>query len=104
MPSLTSYIAAAALLAVSAAAPTKQGFSVTQVPVNHGKLTHGAHLTAKTYKKFGKEVPAAVERAAASQTGSVTASPQEYDSEYLAPVTIGGETIVLDFDTGSADL
>ena len=26
------------------------------------------------------------------------------DSEYLCPVTIGGQTLNLDFDTGSSDL
>lgn len=45
---------------------------------------------------------------AASQTGSdtseVTASPESNDAEYLVPVSIGGQTLNLDFDTGSADL
>lgn len=29
---------------------------------------------------------------------------QQYDSEYLCPVTVGGQTLNLDFDTGSSDL
>ncbi|KAK3353916.1 penicillopepsin [Lasiosphaeria hispida] len=36
--------------------------------------------------------------------GSVTATPEQGDIEYLAPVTIGGQTINLDFDSGSSDL
>lgn len=104
MPSFTKAVAAAALLAVSAAAPTQKGFSIEQVPKNVGKLTAGPQLTAKVYKKFGKEMPDAVAQAAAAQTGSVTATPEQYDSEYLAPVTIGTQTLTLDFDTGSADL
>lgn len=39
-----------------------------------------------------------------SEEGSVTATPEENDSEYLSPVKIGGQTLNLDFDTGSADL
>ena len=37
-------------------------------------------------------------------TGEVTASPEENESEYLSPVTIGGQKLNLNFDTGSADL
>lgn len=38
------------------------------------------------------------------QDGSVTNTPTDEDSEYLCPVTIGGQTLNLDFDSGSADL
>nr|POE50048.1 putative aspergillopepsin a-like aspartic endopeptidase [Quercus suber] len=34
----------------------------------------------------------------------VNATPESGDREYLAPVSIGGQTFDLDFDTGSADL
>jgi hypothetical protein len=37
-------------------------------------------------------------------SGEVTASPEENESEYLSPVTIGGQKFNLNFDTGSADL
>ena len=38
--------------------------------------------------------------------GTVSANPEQYDSEYLCPVQIGtpAQTLPLDFDTGSADL
>ncbi|KAI9750506.1 MAG: hypothetical protein M4579_006442 [Chaenotheca gracillima] len=36
--------------------------------------------------------------------GDVAATPEENDAEYLAPVTIGGQKLNLDFDTGSSDL
>lgn len=37
-------------------------------------------------------------------SGSVVANPMLHDNEYLSPVTIGGQTMNLDVDTGSADL
>jgi hypothetical protein len=37
------------------------------------------------------------------QDGSATASPSN-NAEYLVPVSVGGETLNLDFDSGSADL
>lgn len=42
--------------------------------------------------------------AATNGTGTVTATPEANDVEYLAPVDIGGQTINLDFDSGSSDL
>ncbi|KAK5118239.1 hypothetical protein LTR85_008219 [Meristemomyces frigidus] len=39
-----------------------------------------------------------------SETGEVTATPETDQSEYLESVTIGGQKLNLDFDTGSADL
>lgn len=42
--------------------------------------------------------------AKAAQKGSVAASPEAYDQSYLCPVTVGNQTLNLDFDTGSADL
>lgn len=36
--------------------------------------------------------------------GEVNAHPEENESEYLSPVSIGGQKLNLNFDTGSADL
>lgn len=41
---------------------------------------------------------------ATGQSGTVTATPEENDVEFLSPVKIGGQTVNLDFDTGSSDL
>lgn len=37
-------------------------------------------------------------------SGVVTATPEQGDTEYLAPISIGGQTMVMDFDSGSSDL
>ncbi|KAI1340224.1 acid protease [Xylariaceae sp. FL0016] len=39
-----------------------------------------------------------------SQTGTVVNTPEANDVEYLSPVNIGGQTLNLDFDSGSSDL
>ena len=67
-------------------------------------ILSGPSAMAKTYAKFGKAVPEVIAAAAASNDGTVTANPEAYDSEYLCPVTVGSNTLNLDFDTGSSDL
>ena len=39
-----------------------------------------------------------------NENGEVDAAPEANEAEYLSPVTIGGQSLHLDFDTGSADL
>lgn len=106
-------------LAISAfAAPTaepKGKFSVRQVK-NEKHVANGPLAMAKTFKKFGKDVPQNIKDAiarhrlaarAGTETGTVTATPEDaFDSEYLAPVSIGtpAQVLNLDFDTGSSDL
>lgn len=87
-----------------------KNFSVTQSVPKPFKVA-GPIALARAYGKYvgvGAQVPAAVQAAAvnASQfdNGAVPASPEANDLEYLAPVTIGGQTLNLDFDTGSSDL
>ena len=104
--------AALALLTVACASPIELDrlepragltFSIDQ-SVPKPFILSGPASMSKTYGKFGKQAPADVQAAAASQTGVVTASPEQYDSEYLCPVSVGGQTLNLDFDTGSSDL
>jgi len=69
----------------------------------------GRDAMLKAYRKFGFQL---IDRAANTttpssgngQTGQVTATPEENDAEYLEKVTIGGQTLTMDFDTGSSDL
>lgn len=112
-----SLITAAALVAtasLSLAAPApapaqvSSKFEVQQVQVGTIRK-NGPLQMAKTYKKFahvGAVAPPDVVRAAeaAGQTGTVAANPEQYDQAYICPVTIGSQTLHLDFDTGSSDL
>ena len=42
--------------------------------------------------------------AGGSGSGSVVATPAEHNEEFLCPVTVGGQTLNLNVDTGSSDL
>ena len=108
------FLASAALVAsatLSVAAPHelvgRSTFQVLQVAA--GKvLKSGPIQMMKAYEKYasvGATAPSDVQSAAAAaQSGSVSANPEQYDQSYLCPVTVGGQTLQLDFDTGSADL
>ena len=89
--------------------------------VNAGvRVKDGAKAVRATYAKFGWSKPtedfatgyvyapspgvASDSANTSGQTGTDANHPTSYDTEYLAPVTIGGQTILMDFDTGSSDL
>lgn len=88
-------------------------------------LKNGPMAMARTFRKYGIEVPeivsaavanvaaataAAAAAAADADSGdiserSVAANPSDsFDSLYLSPVTLGSDTLQLYLDTGSADL
>lgn len=95
-------------LAAPAAIIGRTTFEVNQIA--HGTyFKNGPQQMKQTYEKFarvGAVAPSNVlaAAAAAQQTGSVAADPQQYDQAYLCPVTVGDSTLNLDFDTGSSDL
>jgi aspergillopepsin I len=90
---------------VSAAPATKVGskFSLNQVARPATKTANFAASYGRALSKFGATVPSHVQ-AAAVASGVATTTPEANDEEYLTPVSIGGTTLNLDFDTGSADL
>jgi len=42
--------------------------------------------------------------ASSNQTGTVAANPEDNAALFLSPVDVGGQTLNLDFDSGSSDL
>ncbi len=102
--------AAAALSTLVAAVPhsmeprqAKAAFVIEQTVAKPFILSGPAQM-AQVYAKFGKPIPEEIKQAAANNDGTVTTTPTQYDSQYLTPVSIGGQTLNLDFDTGSSDL
>lgn len=67
------------------------------------KLTNSLAVGNNNAASAGN-VSAAANATAAPGTGLVTATPEQGDVEYLSPVNIGGQTLNLDFDSGSSDL
>ena len=41
---------------------------------------------------------------ASGDTGEVSNTPTSSDAQYLSPIKIGGQTLMMNFDTGSSDL
>ncbi|KAK3072430.1 hypothetical protein LTR53_006844 [Teratosphaeriaceae sp. CCFEE 6253] len=102
-------LVASATLAFAAPAQLvgRKTFKIEQVAA--GKVfKSGPVAMMKTYNKYAKigaVAPSYVSSAAAAaQSGEVAANPEQYDESYLCPVKVGGQTLNLDFDTGSADL
>jgi aspergillopepsin I len=108
MPSVSSIVALASFASLALTTPVerfkKRGagtLHIDQIPTTSIKQ-FGALALQNAYQKYNKPVPSSV--ATAAQSGNVVANPEQYDIEYLCPVTVGGTVMNLDFDTGSADL
>jgi hypothetical protein len=120
MTPITTLLLATSLACATFAAPTqpkKRSFRIDRVrQANY--VPNGPAALRKAYVKFGLDdisflpdanIPASIsaETASAStgsEEGEVSASPTQNDAEFLSPVTVGGQTIVMDFDTGSSDM
>jgi hypothetical protein len=84
--------------AASGAANAKSTASATK------KTSKTASAGAAKATGSGGAVAASSNSSASASTGTVAATPETGDVEYLAPINIGGQTMVMDFDSGSSDL
>ena len=64
----------------------------------------GAKSTGTSGGSTNSTAGAAASNSTGTGTGTVAATPESGDVEYLAPVDIGGQTLNMDFDSGSSDL
>lgn len=95
----------------------KRSFKVSRIR-QRDYVPSGGVAMRKAFTKFGFEgtgllpelavkttlVPAEKVAASTDETGDVTATPVQDDAEFLSPISVGGQTLVMDFDTGSSDL
>lgn len=110
---MLSTISILALVVAAQAAPAPAnlvGSSKFSVPAVHNPnfQRNGTAALLKAYAKYNlkptKEMPAAFLSALKKrQDGSAEATPSG-GQEYLVSTTVGGQSLNLDFDTGSADL
>ncbi|OCL12028.1 acid protease [Glonium stellatum] len=134
MPSLRFFLLVALLATVALAHPSParrklvaRSFKVPRsLNPNHPTGLNGGDAMAKAYRKFGWGMIGARHRGGKSrkpkastnsttpttsapnttqdETGEVTATPEQNAALFLSPVNIGGQTLNMDFDTGSSDL
>ncbi|KAL8645770.1 MAG: hypothetical protein Q9226_007149 [Calogaya cf. arnoldii] len=83
--------------------PRAGNFIVQQTTPKPFKKSGPAAILS-TYGKYNASAPEDVIKAATANDGKVSANPTQFDAEYLSPVTIGEQTLNLDFDSGSSDL
>ena len=126
---LSSSLILTLLLASTTSAAVKRdgGYSKIHRQAVGPNLRNGVMALDRTMRKYGIQPPQELSDAATQQknaitsgvaastnekvavgggteSGSVVANPMLHDQEYLSPVVIGGQTLNLDVDTGSADL
>ena len=127
--SLSSLLTFACLLASTFATPVKRDGSYSKIfrQAIAPNPRNGVVELDRVFRKYGIASPQALSDAVTEQKnaiasgsavvtnekvatsggegeGSVVANPMLHNSQYLSPVTIGGQAMNLDVDTGSADL
>ncbi|RDW80430.1 aspartyl protease-1 [Coleophoma crateriformis] len=69
-----------------------------------GNIPAAAHVTENVVGANSVKAAAAAANSTGAGKGTVAATPEQGDVEYLAPINIGGQTMNMDFDSGSSDL
>jgi hypothetical protein len=116
-----SFILVALLITAVLAAPAphlrkKRSFKIPRAQ-QHNYVPDGTFALRKAYRKFGfgtletfpsinfsPKLAAANNGDSTTEDGEVSASPTQNDAEFLSPVTVGGQTLVMNFDSGSSDM
>jgi hypothetical protein len=84
---------------------TNKVFTVSQAK-NMKFVKNGRRALAKAHHRYSitptRNSSSVLKRS--KSHGTVAATPEGSDVEYLCPVTIDGQVLNLDFDSGSADL
>lgn len=117
---LVTLLAAIVLAAPAPAKIKKRSFKVPRsINPNHPRGLNGPDALRKVFMKynFNGGFIAAVKsgqrfddfkinanNASSNGSGTVAANPEQNAALFLSPVTIGGQTLNLDFDSGSSDL
>jgi Eukaryotic aspartyl protease len=96
--------------------PQKRSFKINRIRQTN-YVPNGPKALRKAYVKFGFDdisfLPTVnitkvdgdgAVNIVGTDNGDVDASPTQNDAEFLSPVTVGGQTLVMDFDTGSSDM
>lgn len=79
------------------------GTSASTLPKTEGKAA-GNKTASSTSSGTARQSGTSEKAPQSSGTGKVTATPLNGDVEYLSPISIGGQMINMDFDSGSSDL
>ncbi|KAL8853517.1 MAG: hypothetical protein Q9221_001676 [Calogaya cf. arnoldii] len=127
-------LCAISLYSAVLATPTKAGkgsFKIQRRRIPARSLSSGAAELGKAYRKYGWDVPAGLSKKVSTHnsralgdpaegdddtrnipageeedddTGNIPADEEEGDVSFLSPITIGGQPMMMNFDTGSSDL
>lgn len=109
---LALFVSAAASVAAAPAAEARAATTFSVPAVHNGNYhRNGTLALLKAYAKYGLTpsepdniLNLLLGNLVKRQDGTVPAKPDSDNVEYICEVNIGGQTLNLDFDTGSADL